>query len=278
MRLSDLQDGDNIIIHVNMNEQFADFPSVVKKKMQGEEILAEAVRIGGKVVGFSSENVHLDVYYIRQDKPPVVWKNVKCTTVLFDNKTFYDIVAFSEGYESNRRNAFRMFIGLSGVAQLGINRKALSVIVKDVSENGFSFVSSEDIEDVINLPVRLVFEDIDKNYSLMGLVVRKVVIGEKKILYGCKLSVENMELVKYINYKQRLQMSINKDNSAYRMREKLQQSLQEDFEANKISMEKGIAGKGGNKAAHRKWSRALDDVEMDERRKVFRENNTGKRV
>ena len=217
MRLGELQAGDNIIIHVNMNGQFADFPSLVTK-LQGNGILAEAVRIGGKVVGFSSESIYLDLYYIRKDKPPFVWKNVKCTTVLLGNKTLYNITAFSEGYESNRRNAFRMFIGLSGVAQVGINRKALSVIVKDVSESGFSFVSSEDIENVINTPVRLVFEDIDKSYSLMGLVVRKVIIAEGKILYGCKLSVENLELVKYINYKQRRQMAINKNNSSYKMK------------------------------------------------------------
>lgn len=276
MRLSDLQAGENIIIHVNMNGQFADFPSVVTK-LQGEGILAEAVRIGGKVVGFSGENVHLDLYYIRQDKPPVIWKNVKCTTVLFDNKTLYNIKAFAEGYESNRRNAFRMFIGLGGVAQLGANRKALSVIVKDVSESGFSFVSSEDIENVINMPVRLVFEDIDRNYSLMGLVVRKVVIGEKKILYGCKLSVENLELVKYINYKQRKQMAINKDNSAYKMRERLQESLREDSAANKILIEKGTAGKGGNKGAYREQNRVIDNVEKDERRGVFKETHIGKK-
>lgn len=276
MRLSDLQAGYNIIIHVNMNGQFADFPSVVTK-LQGEGILAEAVRIGGKVVGFSSENVHLDLYYIRQDKPPVIWKNVKCTTVILDNKTLYNIKAFAEGYESNRRNAFRMFIGLGGVAQLGANRKALSVIVKDVSESGFSFVSSEDIENVINMPVRLVFEDIDRNYSLMGLVVRKVVIGEKKILYGCKLSVENLELVKYINYKQRKQMAINKDNSAYKMRERLQASLREDSAANKILIEKGTAGKGGNKGAYREQNRVIDNVEKDERRGVFKETHIGKK-
>lgn len=274
MRLIDLQAGDNIIIHVNMNGQFADFPSVVIKQ-QGDGILAEAVRIGGKVVGFSSESIHLDLYYIRHDKPPVIWKNVKCTTVLFDNKTLYNIAAFAEGYESNRRNAFRMFIGLSGVAQLGINRKALSVIVKDVSESGFSFVSSEDIENVINMPVRLVFEDIDRNYSLMGLVVRRVVIDEKKILYGCKLSVENLELVKYINYKQRKQMAINKNDSVYKMRERLQQSLREESGANKILIEKGSAGGGNRGSAHEK-NRVIDDVEKQERRGVFKEKHIGK--
>lgn len=277
MRLSDLQAGDNIIIQVNMNGQFADFPSVVTKLHDGE-ILAEAVRIGGKVVGFSGENVHLDLCYIRQDKPPVVWKNVKCTTVLSDNKTLYNIAAFAEGYESNRREAFRIFVGVSGIAQLGINRKALQVIVKDVSENGFSFVTSENMENVINMPVRLVFEDAERNYSLMGLVVRKVVIDEKKILYGCKLSVENPELVKYINYKQRQQMSINNNNSAYKMKEKLQQSLKEESVSKKAFAEKTAAIKGGYKDPTGERKRAIDNVAKDERREVFKETHIGKNI
>ena len=42
---------------------------------------------------------------------------------------------------------------MTGVAQLGLNRKAIDVIVKDVSENGFSFISVDDIQDVLSLPV-----------------------------------------------------------------------------------------------------------------------------
>ena len=277
MRLNEVQAGDNIIIQVNINGQFADFPSIVTK-LQGNGILAEAVRVSGKVVGFSGENIHLDLCYIRQDKPPIIWKNVKCTTVLSNNRTLYNIVAFAEGYESNRREAFRLFVGASGVAQLGINRKALEVIVKDVSENGFSFVSTEDMENVINMPVRLVFKDMDKSYSLMGLVVRKVVIDEKKILYGCKLSVENPEIVKYINYKQRQQMSINKNNSAYKMKEKLQQSLKEDSVAEKSLAEKSAANKGRYKDPTGERKRPIDNVEKDERREVFKDSHTGKNI
>lgn len=277
MRLNELQAGDNIIIQVNIVGQFADFPSVVTK-LQGNGIFAEAVRISGKVVSFSGENINPDLYYIRQDKPPIVWKNVKCTTVLSNNRTLYNIVAFSEGYESNRREAFRLFVGASGVAQLGINRKALEVILKDVSENGFSFVSTQNMENAINMPVRLVFEDIDKRYSLMGLIVRKVVIDEKKILYGCKLSVENPDIVKYINYKQRQQMSINKNNKAYNMKEKLQKSLKEDSKAEKTLAEKSAANKGRYKDPTGERKRNIDTVEKDERREVFKDAHMGKNI
>ena len=58
-----------------------------------------------------------------------------------------------------------------------------------MSESGFSFVGTEDMDNVINMPVRLVFADFNQNYSLMGLIVRKVVIGENKIVYGCRVKI-----------------------------------------------------------------------------------------
>lgn len=41
------------------------------------------------------------------------------------------------------------------------------------------------------MPVRLVFNDMEYNISLMGIIVRKVKIDEQKYLYGCRLSVTN---------------------------------------------------------------------------------------
>ena len=66
-----------------------------------------------------------------------------------------------------------------------------------MSESGFSFVGMEDMDNVINMPVRLVFAGFNQNYSLMGIIVRKVVIGENKIVYGCRLGVRNANLEQY---------------------------------------------------------------------------------
>lgn len=279
MRLNTLQDGDPIIIQISINKRFADFPSVVLG-LRGEGILAEAVRIDGKVLRFDSSDVRLDLSLIRQDKPPVVWKNVKCSTELVDKAVVYHIVAFAEGFESNRRQAFRLFLGIDGVAQIGTNRKALQVIVKDVSENGFSFVSSEDIDNVLNVPVRLVFTDSGQSHSLMGLVVRKVAISERKIIYGCKLGVDNINLAKYIHLKQRQQMSLNKNNAVYKARDILAQSLKEKGLAEKNALQSANSdhGKGTHTSLKEKPKRAINEVDKPERRAVFDNGRSDRNV
>ncbi len=280
MKLNELEVGDNIILQVNFNDKFADFPSVVLKTDK-DGIYIEAVKVNDKVVGFSGEGVELDIYNVRAEKPPMVWKRVACTTVVISGKTVYKVIASGEGFESNRREAYRLFVGISGVAQLGINKKAMDVIVKDVSENGFSFVCEYDMGEVINSPVRLVFEDLERSYSLMGIVVRKVIIAEKKIVYGCKLSVENFELIRYINFKQRQQLQMNKDKSASRMRDQLQQALAEGevAKANAAAKLASYDGKSSLKPAPGGGGRKIDTVESkNERRDVFKDKYSGKKL
>ena len=195
--------------------------------------------------------------------------------------SFYKITASGEGFEINRRGAFRLFVGISGVAQLGINRKAVDVIVKDVSENGFSFVSSEDMENVINMPVRLVFNDFNKNYSLMGIIVRKVIINETKVLYGCQLSVSNSQLEQYINQKQRQMLSMNRDNSAFKNKEMLEKALKEpertDNKEQPEADDKNYKSKSiKNDGTH--TDRAINRVGKTERRDIFRDAMSGKKV
>ncbi len=281
MKLNELAAGDNVILQVSFNDKFADFPSIVLKIEKDGSIYVDAVKVNDKVVGFSGEGVSVDLYNIRAEKPPMIWKRVVCTTTTVSGKSVYKITATGEGYESNRREAYRLFVGVPGIAQLGINRKAIEVIVKDVSENGFSFVCEYDMGEVINSPVRLVFEDLEKSYSLMGLVIRKVVIADKKIVYGCKLSVENFELVRYINFKQRQQLQMNKDNAASRMRQQLQQALAEG-EVAKANAAAKLANYDGNNGAKPRpdgGGRAINTVESKpERREVFKEKYSGKKL
>lgn len=268
MKLVELEAGANIILQVQMKAQIMEFPSTVFGTDENG-ILAEPVRVDQKVVGFGGEGIRLSVILIRQDKPPFIWKNVRCVTVLAAGATRYQITAFNEGYEMNRRQAFRLFIGINGIVQVGINHKAVEVIVKDVSETGFSFVSTQDIDTSMNTPIRLVFMDLNRNYSLMGLLVRKVILGPNKVLYGCHLSVKNQELCRYINEKQRQQLSMNHNNAAYRKRELLQQSLREGF-----TDPADPAASGVQRPARRK----IDNVEKEERREAFKEKHAGKKV
>ena len=192
-------------------------------------IYAQPIRIDGKILSFNSEgHLMVNLIYLREEKNPIVWKGVGITTVQNNGKNVYKIVASGEGFEMNRREAFRLFIGLGAVVQIGSNKKAVNVILKDISENGFSFVEIEDI-DAENLPVRLVFNDMKTGISLIGNIVRKVTVGEKKIIYGCTLTSCNIDVARYINEKQRqfLAASRSSRSSGESNKEALKRSLRE---------------------------------------------------
>ena len=278
MLLQEMPADNKIIIELSIKGQKFEFPSKVVSQ-GNNSIFIEPIRINGKVLTFNaSESIAINIVMIRENKSPIVWKGVGVACVYEKSGSFYKVSASGEGFEINRRGAFRLFVGISGVAQLGINKKAVDVIVKDVSENGFSFVSSEDMDNVINMPVRLVFNDFNKNYSLMGIIVRKVIINEAKILYGCQLSVNNSELEHYINQKQRQMLSMNRDNSAFKNKEMLEKepertdNKEQPEEDDKNYKSKSIKNDGTYK------DRAINRVGKTERRDIFREAVSGKKV
>lgn len=281
MLLQEIAGDNRIIIELSLNGQKYEFPSKLLKK-DGQHIFIEPIRINGKVLSFNSaENVTVSLIMVRDGKSPMVWKGLGITTVYEKEGTSYKVIASGEGYEVNRRGAFRLFIGMSGVAQLGINKKAVDVIIKDVSETGFSFVSSEDMENVINMPVRLVFSDFNQNYSLMGIIVRKVVINEAKVLYGCQLSVNNANLEHYINQKQRQMLAMNRENSAYKSKQMLENALKEPGNVSEKNKETEDDKNYKNKSIKNDGTRndrKINSVGKTERRDIFRDAMSGKKV
>ena len=283
MKLWEIEPKSNIILKVSINGQYIDLPTVCYSQ-ESDGIVCEAIRVEGRAVSLDGIGVSIELMFIRPEKSPVFWRGVACEAIYIDSKMFYKLTCKEDGIEKNRREAFRVYIGVTGVAQLGLNRKAMDVIVKDVSENGFSFISEEDIEDVLSLPVRLVYTDLDINFSLMGIVVRKVKIDEKKFLYGCKLSVENSRLGQYIIQKQRQTLS-GKNGS---MSKELMGQNSKGGGLDKKSQLLGNQRKNNfsgesekkysiSKAYDDPFKRSLDSVDKSERRKAFRRTADGKR-
>lgn len=277
MVLAELTDDCNLIFEMSLNGQKFEFPVNLLEK-GNNFIITEPIKINGKVLSFSSkESVGINLICIRKDKVPVVWKAVGISVIMEKGKSQYKVTPSSEGFESNRRGAFRLFVGVTGVAQMGTNRKALDIIVRDVSENGFSFVTSEDVEHSKNMPVRLVFGDMQRNFSLMGIVVRKVVIDEKRIVYGCRLGVKNNNLAQYISEKQRQMMSMNKDNAAAKSKRMLEESMMEAPVSQGSSGDADYLGKL-IKNDGTFGNRNLNTVGKTERRDIFKDKHSGKRV
>lgn len=271
MLLMEIKPETKVIFELDMNGQNFEFPSVVIGT-EKNGILTEPIRVSGKILSFENSTVKVNLIMNRDGMPPIVWKGVGITVISTKGGSKYKLIAGGEGVQVNRRESFRLFIGMRGVVQIGANKKAIEIIVKDVSDTGFSFVSDEDYEDVQNKPVRLVFNDFNQSFSLIGLIVRKVVIDEKKIIYGCKLGSPNSRLTHYITEKQRQMLSMNKNNTAYKDKSRLEQALRETPKDVLVEEKKKTIRAG------QEYNRDIDTVEKNERRDIFKYKTKGKRV
>ena len=206
MLLSQLVQNNALILEININTQHLEFESVVFAKT-GAYILIEPIRVNGKVVNFEIGNVLIDMLLIRRNKKPIIWKRVLLKNTIYKNKTYYKVIPTGDGFEINRRNAFRLYIEVKGVVQVGTNSDPMDVIVKDISENGFSFVSKYNIDKPLKSTVRLVFADINKSLNLNGLLLRKERVDQSKYFYGCVLNIKNQLLIQYMNEKKKEMLS-----------------------------------------------------------------------
>lgn len=211
MKLAEIRQGEEITLEVIINGARYEFKSDMVDVADGGGIYASPVRIKDKVLSFASDKVVVNLILNRQDHPPVVWRRINAETTVYKKNTLYRITSIAAGLEENRRGAFRLPLGIQGVAQIGANRKANDVIVQDISDSGFSIVAKDDVENADGLVVRLVFNDEGASMSLTGLVIRKVVYSEEKVIYGCKLNNKAVALSRYINEKQRKLIAKQKD-------------------------------------------------------------------
>ena len=99
---------------------------------------------------------------------------------------------------------YRCYVGIETAVQCGLNRAAHDAIIKDISYNGFSVVSKEDLKLEVNQTVHAVLNDhMDEtaenfNFHLYGLVARIQELENGLFLYGCRLNNPVPGLEQYI--------------------------------------------------------------------------------
>lgn len=207
MKIFDLEPGSNITIIIEAKTDKLEFNTVVVEQIKGAAIIAP-VRIDGKFLSLQAKGVKISILYTEEEKPPVIWEYVSMPAFVHEGESCYKCTYNMEGKNINRRGAFRLFVGQEGVAQIGTNKKAVAVLVKDVSDNGFAFIYRDKLPAKPGEPVRLVFDDEELHFNLQGRLVRVVEVNERGFLYGCKLSVRNSTLEKYIMIKQREKVAL----------------------------------------------------------------------
>lgn len=209
MRLMDLEPGSEINIEIQVGDKKMGFKTHIKEQIKNAVII-EAIRIEGKFLSLNAKGVKVSILYFQKDQAPLVWEYVSVPAVIYKGESCYKCTMQANGVQMNRRETYRLFLGVEGIAQVGTNRKALSVLVKDISDNGFSFVHTEDMNGFLGEPVRIVFDIDEMHFNLQGCLVRVEPLEGEKYIYGCKLIINNPNVSKYIAKKQREMLAVGR--------------------------------------------------------------------
>ena len=172
--------------------------------VEDNKLYVEPFVYEGAVLNFDSANVSISMIAYEEEKSPYLWQVVHIAKEVRDNTPYHVISSNLSGVKINRRENFRLFLGIEGTATL-MGGKPFDVLVKDISSSGFAVLV--DMNKPINVHkndiMQLEFVDVtfNEDFILNGRVVR-MDKTDKYLLYGCRMVTENPVIDKYIANKQ----------------------------------------------------------------------------
>lgn len=200
MRIEELPNGGKVELEVKCGGQIMSFPSIIQKTLDNS-ILISAIKVEEKTIGFS-DPCHINFLY-KEGGNIFFWENVTVKLVKYDEVIYHQVELDGEGKPYNRREAFRLYIGED--MPLYINTadgpKAITVLVKDISELGVAFITKEDLE--VERTFQLKLRDANALLIMDGIIIRKDFLPNlNSYIYGCKFYKHNNRICKYIAKKQ----------------------------------------------------------------------------
>ena len=211
MQIDDLTAGLSLSFLINLNTEQLQFESkILEVYPRRHTLLAQGVFTDDKIISFRGKGLVVDLIVTLPEDKPQLFKNVTTNVVkLSDGTLCYTVSSIAGSKTYNRRQSYRCYVGIETAVQCGLNRAAHDAIIKDISYNGFSVVSKEDLKLEVNQTVHAVLNDhMDEtaenfNFHLYGLVARIQELENGLFLYGCRLSNPVPGLEQYIIKKER---------------------------------------------------------------------------
>lgn len=200
MKLTQVQVGIQIQIILIIDGQRMNFNSIIRAILD-DSILIDPIMQQDKTVGFDGHEVM--AICVAQENKPYLWNGISLRLVRFNGEVYHQLQTGQDGVFCNRRKYYRQYVGMEG--NVNDLSHSYSVIIKDVSLKGCSFVTSEELE--LGKSIVLSFSDNETNYVIRAVINRKMIVDEtNKTVYGCEMRLENTKLEKYISERQRQEM------------------------------------------------------------------------
>ncbi len=206
MLLQEIDVGSKATILVRIGSQTLAFDTLVQEPAE-EGVLTEPIYRNDKLIGFKTKGLIITVQICNlSDEKVYEFNNVEILNVKTkDGEIHHKMICKYPGKQINRRTAVRVWLGIEGVARVGVNRTAYNVIVKDISVSGISFILHKDMGIDPGEMAHITFNDVDARtkFSLSAIIVRTAEMEDGRVLYGCRLNQESPAISKYVTDKQR---------------------------------------------------------------------------
>lgn len=196
MTAAELQLSHPIELEIKINGKKTTLISGIEK-MVNQTILLTPIQMNGKLVGFPPE-CEVNLLYI-DESHVYCWRNVQIKAVKYDGKVYHGTQLIADAEILNRRGAYRVYIGeeMLMTAFTAKGPKSHRVLVKDISESGLAFLSSEEFD--VGRTVRFHLKIASgKELQLSAQILRTQEQEGTRTLYGCKLLERSPHLTNYL--------------------------------------------------------------------------------
>ncbi len=209
LRLYEFDQGTEITLCSRTPRSRYEFSSVILKIFpeQGRIILAP-VDVNGKTVHFSHSGIEHTITITNKTKV-YEYANVKLKEIRTKSKKYryaLSVECEDDVNPVNRRNFFRVFLGVEGTLETGVTRRSQEVIIKDISANGLGVICPKQVNFPTGTDVQVTFLDemTGESFDLGCTIVRKVKNDENTVVYGCQLPEVSDSMEKFVALRQRI--------------------------------------------------------------------------
>lgn len=205
IEINEIQSNTNLVLHVSTQYKKIEIPLTYASTLK-DGILIEPIMVSGKIVNFKSKHIKV-ILEVKADPLPYFFNKISIGLVERKGKKYHKVMSGRPGKVINRRENYRVYIGLNGTVKLG--NKNYNCIVKDLSETGFSFIL-KDSQIHAHSFCTLRFNDDNKTFVLCGAIIRHVELDKTRCLYGCVIKGQTHGIEHYLALKQQERIRIER--------------------------------------------------------------------
>lgn len=190
MNLSEITEDYSVSVNVIKGDASATFsssPAFVK----GGDLYVQPFRHENHIINFAADGVSFELSAVKEGEVPFFWKNVSVTKGSNEGQLYHVIHAETDGVKVNRRNAFRVFIGIDGNAMRVSNKTSEAITVKDISSTGIAVITrdKEKPHFEVGEQLRVSYRDEDFYMEIdVDCRVVRIFTTDVGYVYGCQFS------------------------------------------------------------------------------------------